>query len=172
MSDKEFTPTEPILMDAPAADIPDTPAEDKPSAAKPAAPSVAPTETRPPVDVPLDDLAYQQYQALAHAVLDSADIASKSAEAAAAASRNMHKATSEFKTLTEVGHKKALILLGAMLFSGALRSRLMAGPISGVCCCMGFVLRSRRRAPTAPFTPTMPCCGRGRRAKLDSSICA
>lgn len=112
MSDKEFTPTEPILMDAPAADIPDTPAEDKPSAAKPAAPIVAPTETRPPVDVPLDDLAYQQYQALAHAVLDSADIASKSAEAAAAASRNMHKATSEFKTLTEVGHKKALWLLG------------------------------------------------------------
>ena len=54
MSDKEFTPTEPILMDAPAADIPATPAEDKPSAAKPAAPSVAPTETRPPVDVPLD----------------------------------------------------------------------------------------------------------------------
>ena len=45
-------------------------------------------------------------------MLDSADIASKSAEAAAAASSNMNKATSEFKALTEVGHKKALILLG------------------------------------------------------------
>jgi methyl-accepting chemotaxis protein len=60
----------------------------------------------------VDERAYQQYQSLAQVVLDSADIASKSAEAAAAASSNMNKATSEFKALTEVGHKKALILLG------------------------------------------------------------
>ena len=61
----------------------------------------------------MDERAYRQYQSLAQVVLDSADIASKSAESAAAASRNMHKATTEFKDLTEVGHKKALILLGA-----------------------------------------------------------
>jgi methyl-accepting chemotaxis protein len=113
MSDKEFTPSEPILMDAPVADMPDAPTEDKQSAAKPAAPSMPPPEPRPQQAVPVDDLAYQQYQALAQVVLDSADIASKSTEAAAAASRNMHKVTSEFKTLTEVGHKKALWLLGA-----------------------------------------------------------
>lgn len=113
MSDKEFTPTEPILMDAPVADIPEAPTEDKQSAAKPAAPNMAPPEPRPQQAVPVDDLAYQQYQALAQVVLDSADIAGKSAEAAATASRNMHKVTSEFKTLTEVGHKKALWLLGA-----------------------------------------------------------
>jgi hypothetical protein len=51
----------------------------------------------------VDERAYQQYQSLAQVVLDSADIASKSAEAAAAASSNMNKATSEFKALTEVG---------------------------------------------------------------------
>jgi hypothetical protein len=117
MSDKEFTPTEPILVDAPVADTPDAPTEDKHIAVKAEAstkaPTMAPTEPKPPMTAPVDDLAYQQYQALANAVLDSADIASKSAEAAASASRNMHKATSEFKTLTEVGHKKALLLLGA-----------------------------------------------------------
>jgi hypothetical protein len=120
MSDKEFTPTEPILVDAPVTDTPDAPTEDKPIAteaeaptAPTVAPTMAPTEPKPPMAAPVDDLAYQQYQALAIAVLDSADIASKSAEAAASASRNMHKATSEFKTLTEVGHKKALLLLGA-----------------------------------------------------------
>jgi hypothetical protein len=104
-------------VDAPVADTPDAPTEDKHIAVKAEAstkaPTMAPTEPKPLMTAPVDDLAYQQYQALANAVLDSADIASKSAEAAASASRNMHKATSEFKTLTEVGHKKALLLLGA-----------------------------------------------------------
>jgi methyl-accepting chemotaxis protein len=111
MSDKEFTPTEPILVDAPGAD--DNTATANSASATPA-PSAAASqpEPRPHLGMAVDERAYQQYQSLAQVVLDSADIASKSAEAAAAASSNMNKATSEFKALTEVGHKKALILLG------------------------------------------------------------
>lgn len=117
MSDKEFTPTEPILVDAPGADdntatansANATPAPSTPPAQSAAAPQ---PEPRPHLGMAVDERAYQQYQSLAQVVLDSADIASKSAEAAAAASSNMNKATSEFKALTEVGHKKALILLG------------------------------------------------------------
>ena len=118
MSDKEFTPTEPILVDAPGADDNTAPAASSASAtlapSTPPAPSAAATqpEPRPHLGMAVDERAYQQYQSLAQVVLDSADIASKSAEAAAAASSNMNKATSEFKALTEVGHKKALILLG------------------------------------------------------------
>jgi methyl-accepting chemotaxis protein len=117
MSDKDFTPTEPILVDAPGDDDNTAPAN---SASATPAPSTSPAqgaavsqpEPRPHLGMAIDERAYQQYQSLAQVVLDSADIASKSAEAAAAASSNMNKATSEFKALTEIGHKKALILLG------------------------------------------------------------
>jgi hypothetical protein len=120
MSDANFTPTEPILVETPT----DKETDAKTPEAEPAAPRLTP---RPdPVEPPkpsasttvytgisVDERAYQQYQALAKTVLDSADIASQSAAAAAAASSDMHKATQEFKTLTEVGHKKAILLLGA-----------------------------------------------------------
>jgi hypothetical protein len=95
-------PIEPVLMDKPAA--PAAKAHSKAEAATgPGAHSAS----------AVDERAYQQYQALAQVVLDSAHIATKSATAAAAASRDMHAATGEFRTLTETGHKKALILLGA-----------------------------------------------------------
>jgi hypothetical protein len=126
MSDKEFTPTEPTVVDTPSATDAAAPIDansttgqavtgnkSAAAAAAPAAANIAPPEPRPQVGLSVDDLAYQQYQALAQVVLDSADIASKSAEAAASASSHMHRATSEFKSLTEVGHKKALWLLGA-----------------------------------------------------------
>ena len=61
--------------------------------------------------VSVDQRAYQQYQSLAQIVLDSADLATKSAEAAASASSNLRKTTTEFKELTEDGHKKARLLL-------------------------------------------------------------
>jgi methyl-accepting chemotaxis protein len=117
MSDKDFTPTEPILVDAPGADDNSAPANTASAIQAPSTPpaqnAAAPQpEPRPHLGMAVDERAYQQYQSLAQVVLDSADIASKSAEAAAAASREMNKATSEFKALTEVGHKKALILLG------------------------------------------------------------
>jgi methyl-accepting chemotaxis protein len=124
MSDKDFTPTEPILMDAPGSE--DSTAQaprdasDSGAAQESSTPTPTPTSATPPdsksrqqQDLTVDERAYRQYQSLAQVVLDSADIASKSAESAAAASRNMHKATTEFKELTDVGHKKALILLGA-----------------------------------------------------------
>lgn len=118
MSDKDFTPTEPILVDAPGTEDNSTPATDSandapPPSTAPAPSAAAPTpDPRPHLGMAVDERAYHQYQSLAQVVLDSADIASKSAEAAAAASSDMNKATSEFKALTEVGHKKALILLG------------------------------------------------------------
>lgn len=46
-------------------------------------------------------------------VLDSADLATKSAEAAVSVSHQLRKATTEFKELTDDGHKKARILLAA-----------------------------------------------------------
>jgi hypothetical protein len=127
MSEANFTPTEPVLVDAPLTE-PTEPTEpiepvlmDKPTAAavppSPAAkaPPKAEAATGPTAHAAsaVDERAYQQYQALAQVVLDSAHIATKSATAAAAASRDMHAATGEFRTLTETGHKKALILLGA-----------------------------------------------------------
>ena len=124
MSEANFTPTEPVLVDAPLTE-PTEPIEpvlmDQPTAAavppSPAAkaPPKAEAATGPTAHAAsaVDERAYQQYQALAQVVLDSAHIATKSATAAAAASRDMHAATGEFRTLTETGHKKALILLGA-----------------------------------------------------------
>jgi hypothetical protein len=124
MSEANFTPTEPVLVDTPFTE-PAEPTEpvlmDKPAAAaappSPAAkaPPKAEAATGPTAHTAsaVDERAYQQYQALAQVVLDSAHIATKSATAAAAASRDMHAATGEFRTLTETGHKKALILLAA-----------------------------------------------------------
>ena len=122
MSDKDFTPTEPILMDAPGSedstaqaprDASDSGAAQESSTPTPTSATAPDSKSRQQQDLTVDERAYRQYQSLAQVVLDSADIASKSAESAAAASRNMHKATTEFKELTDVGHKKALILLGA-----------------------------------------------------------
>jgi len=122
MSDKVFTPTEPILMDAPGSedstaqaprDASDSGAAQESSTPTPTSATAPDSKSRQQQDLTVDERAYRQYQSLAQVVLDSADIASKSAESAAAASRNMHKATTEFKELTDVGHKKALILLGA-----------------------------------------------------------
>lgn len=146
MSDKEFSPTEPILLDqpppannpSPENGTPDSPAPDKPNLA-------SETAASPSADAPqaasqatqaghhgsrIDERAYQQYQSLAQVVLDSADIATQSTEAAAAASRELHKATSDFKALTESGHKKAIILLGVT--SGVLLISLVFFLIMGV----------------------------------------
>jgi hypothetical protein len=118
MSEANFTPTEPVLVDAPLTE-PSEPSgpvlTDKPTAPAPKAPPKAEAATGPTAQTAtaVDQQAYQQYQALAQVVLDSAHIATKSATAAAAASRDMYAATGEFRTLTETGHKKALILLGA-----------------------------------------------------------
>lgn len=64
-----------------------------------------------PFSVSIDEKAYAQYQALARTVLDSADVASRAAEAALAGGHDLKQATLQFKELTDQGHKKARLLL-------------------------------------------------------------
>jgi len=61
--------------------------------------------------ISVDERAYAQYQALAKTVLESAEIASRSAEAALAVSRDMKLATGNFKDMGDAGFKKARLLL-------------------------------------------------------------
>ena len=61
--------------------------------------------------ISVDERAYAQYQALAKTVLESAEIASRSAEAAMAVSREMKLATGNFKEMGDEGFKKARLLL-------------------------------------------------------------
>jgi len=61
--------------------------------------------------ISVDERAYEQYQALAKAVLDSAEIASRSAEAALSVSHAMQLATTQFKEMGDTGFKKARLLL-------------------------------------------------------------
>lgn len=60
----------------------------------------------------LEQRAYAQYKALAQAVLDSADIASRSAEAAMASGNDLRLASQHLRDITDAGHKKARLLLG------------------------------------------------------------
>jgi hypothetical protein len=66
------------------------------------------------VGITVDQRAYQQYQSLAQVVLDSAELATKSAEAATSVSSQLRLATEEFKEVTDAGHKKARLLLAVM----------------------------------------------------------
>ena len=61
--------------------------------------------------ISVDDRAYEQYPALARAVLDSADVASRSAETALQISRDMKLATGQFREMSDAGYKKARLLL-------------------------------------------------------------
>ena len=102
--------SDPIL----SADSPESPQVQAPAAAaSTTAPPTPPSTPGPAVHagITVDERAYAQYQALAKAVLDSADIASRSAEAAMAVSREMKQATGQFKELTDGGYKKARLLL-------------------------------------------------------------
>jgi len=107
---RETTPTEHTDDVATAAPPP------KPTAK----PSAAP-EKPMHVGITVDQRAYQQYQSLAQVVLDSAELATKSAEAAAGVSSQLRRATEEFKEVTDAGHKKARLLLaitgGVMVIS-------------------------------------------------------
>jgi DNA repair exonuclease SbcCD ATPase subunit len=79
---------------------------DKPTQSK-QAPSAPPVHT----GMSVDERAYQQYQSLAQTVLDSADIAGKSSEAALAVSGQLRKATGELKELSDGSYKKGRLLL-------------------------------------------------------------
>lgn len=128
MSENTFTPAaEPQdvasfeSMEASAAAVSTSPlttsehpsAKVEPGPASAPAKVAAPTLPTPPqhAGVTVDQRAYQQYQSLAQVVLDSADLATQSAEAAASVSSQLRQTTADFKELTEDGHKKARILL-------------------------------------------------------------
>jgi hypothetical protein len=100
---RETPPTEPTVDSAP----PESPTQ--PAAA------ASPTPEKPMhVGITVDQRAYQQYQSLAQVVLDSAELATKSAEAATSVSSQLRRATEEFKEVTDAGHKKARLLLAVM----------------------------------------------------------
>ncbi|WP_322992346.1 hypothetical protein [Limnohabitans sp.] len=100
---RETSPTEPTVDSAP----PESPP--KPVTA------ANPTPEKPMhVGITVDQRAYQQYQSLAQVVLDSAELATKSAEAATSVSSQLRRATEEFKEVTDAGHKKARLLLAVM----------------------------------------------------------
>jgi DNA repair exonuclease SbcCD ATPase subunit len=98
---RETTPTQP------AGEVP------APSPEPVVTPNTAP-EKPMHVGITVDQRAYQQYQSLAQVVLDSAELATKSAEAATSVSSQLRQATQEFKELTDAGHKKARLLLAVM----------------------------------------------------------
>jgi DNA repair exonuclease SbcCD ATPase subunit len=98
---RETTPTQP------AGEVP------TPSPEPVVTPNTAP-EKPMHVGITVDQRAYQQYQSLAQVVLDSAELATKSAEAATSVSSQLRQATQEFKELTDAGHKKARLLLAVM----------------------------------------------------------
>lgn len=83
----------PLHEPAPSA----SPAQEKPSA--PSGPSA------------VDQRAYAQYKALAQAVLESADIASKAAEAAMSSGNDLRLASQHLREVTDAGQKKARLLL-------------------------------------------------------------
>ena len=113
-----FVPAEPVVVqesmpvDSEAAPV--AAAQVHPTTADHARPA-APKEVQSSLPVhsglSVDERAYQQYQSLAQTVLDSADIAGKSSEAALAVSGQLRKATGELKELTEGGYKKGRLLL-------------------------------------------------------------
>ncbi len=113
MSENTFTPDAPVENSAADPDDSAAPTIETPTT-EPAEKKAAPNSAQASAGhtgISVDQRAYQQYQALAQIVLDSADLATKSAEAAASASSHLRKTTTEFKELTEDGHKKARLLL-------------------------------------------------------------
>lgn len=106
--------SDPILSASTQAASAPSPAAATPAPAPaPTASPAAPAPAAPTVHsgITVDERAYEQYQALAKAVLDSADIASRSAEAALAVSRDMKAATGQFREMSDGGYKKARLLL-------------------------------------------------------------
>lgn len=119
MSENTFKPAdEPIdLAEIEGRETPgtETTANTEAPTPAPAAAAAAPAPEKPMhVGITVDQRAYQQYQSLAQVVLDSAELATKSAEAATSVGAHLRQTTQEFKELTDAGHKKARLLLAVM----------------------------------------------------------
>lgn len=118
MSDQQ--PTEPVSGDEDKTpeqhDTHAEPAHVEPTVeqAEPAsqpAPAQAAAASKPSTTSLVEEKAYAQYKLLAQAVLESAELASRSAEAALNSGQDLKLATQNFKQLTDEGHKKARLLL-------------------------------------------------------------
>lgn len=115
--DQEPTPSEPAATpDLTTSDAsPDQPAGGHQEPAlqpsdPPGGPSHRALET-PSSPKSVDERAYAQYKLLAKTVLDSAELASRSAEAAMQSGQELKNATQHFRDLTQSGHQKARLLL-------------------------------------------------------------
>lgn len=100
----------------------DTP-QTEPTLSEPPTPDDSKSDLEPPAvteATSVDQRAYAQYKALAQAVLESAEIASRAAEAAMASGKDLQLASQHLREVTDVGQKKARLLLavtaGFMLF--------------------------------------------------------
>ncbi|MFN5177596.1 hypothetical protein [Limnohabitans sp.] len=103
-----FVAQEPVVVQSPAAPPPPPPAAAAP--ARPSAPAT-PASPAPYVGMSVDERAYQQYQNLSQAVLDSAEIATRSAEAAVSVGGQLKQATRDLRELADNSHKKGRMLL-------------------------------------------------------------
>ncbi len=85
----------------------------KPAPLQPSPPSSPPPLPQQAVESTraVDEKAYAQYKMLAQTVLESAELASRSAEAAMQSGQDLKHATQHFRDLTDSGHKKARLLL-------------------------------------------------------------
>ena len=128
-SQAEHSEAASVAVSTAASHAPENPA---PHVEPVAAPPMAHAVPKPPqhAGITVDQRAYQQYQSLAQVVLDSADLATKSAEAAANVSSQLRQTTADFKELTDEGHKKARLLLA--ITSGVLIVSLIFFLIMGV----------------------------------------
>lgn len=121
MSENTFTPdAQPQNTEATgvtiAADAPAAADVTQASAAAPPTPLAQPVSSAKALysGISVEQKAYQQYQSLAQVVLDSADLATQSAEAAASASSQLRQTTAEIREMTESGEKKAKIFMAIM----------------------------------------------------------
>jgi DNA repair exonuclease SbcCD ATPase subunit len=78
-----------------------------------AAPAVPPQSAPAVPPVTVDERAYAQYQVIAQAVIESAENATRSAQAAAEASREMRQTTSSVMSLGQANYKRNQIMFAA-----------------------------------------------------------
>lgn len=136
MSENTFKPAEEPVDIAEVEGRETSPTEPTDDAVSPQSPpkpvaAASPAPEKPMhVGITVDQRAYQQYQSLAQVVLDSAELATKSAEAATSVGSHLRRATDEFKEVTDAGHKKARLLLAVI--SGVMVISLIFFLIMGV----------------------------------------
>ncbi len=106
--------TEPSMTEsAPQTEQAEEATETKDAAEFVAAPEPTPAAEAAGPDGPVDDRAYEQYRVIAQAVIESAENATRSAQAAADASRDMRETTTTVAELGKATFKRNQIILAA-----------------------------------------------------------